>query len=292
MKLKKGIKILATVFGSIILIVALIICIGINISNNENTSIKSSYIYSKEISDTFKLEEEAYLKLPAPVQKYFKYAFNGKKEIRVKYVEWDEKGKFMLPVGEFTTKAQQSSITSKPIYIWNGNYYKKSIPFVPFLESRDAYMIDEHNMRAKILGLRTVMRTDYSSQEENDSLHSYLMLRYYGTALDFPWALLPNDYVQWEAIDDSNAFLVLSYKNFKGKYKVNFESDGRITSMETADFMLHGNDGRLKEVGKKLNYEEINGVMVPTKMDYSWFKEDGTLDSHYEFEITNIHYVE
>lgn len=291
MKFKKGFKILAALVGLFVISIALIVYIGFSISANENKIIKNTYIYSKKLPDTFKLEEQVYSQLPNPVQKYFKYAFNGKKEIQVKYVEWNERGNFTLPVGHFNTKAQQSSITSAPIYIWDGKFYSKAIPFMPFIESRDAFMLNQHNMRAKLLGLIKVMKTDYLSQREKDLLHSNLILRYYGTALNFPWALLPSKYVYWEAIDHSNAYLILNYNNYKGRYKVTFGSDGKIIKMETTDFMLHGNDGKLKEIAKKSNYKEINGFMVPTKMDYSWFREDGVLDSHYEFEITSINYV-
>ena len=52
-------------------------------------------------------------------------------------------------------------------------------------------------MRAKLLGWLKVMHTDYADAKDRASLHSYLVLRYYGQAPLMPWALLPNAHVRW-----------------------------------------------------------------------------------------------
>ena len=145
-------------------------------------------------------------------------------------------------------------------------------------------------MRAKALGTKTVMSTDYTA-EQKESLYAYLMLRYYGTALDFPWALLPNEYVKWSPIDDQHVYLDITYNNLKGRYLVTINEKGQITKLETPEYMLHGNSQKLREVGEKSDYKEINGFMIPTHMNYKWYTESNELDSHYEFDIYDIKYI-
>ena len=54
--------------------------------------------------------------------------------------------------------------------------------------------------------------------------------------------------------------------------------------------MLHGNSSWLREVGRKLDYEQINGLMVPTRYDYRWYDEEGAPDSHYQFTLRDLTY--
>lgn len=131
--------------------------------------------------------------LPAPVQRYFDYAFNGQTEVTLRGVRWREEGDFLLPVGEFRAHGGQVSRPDMPVYIWSGTFHRFGLPII---ESRDAYLDGGHNMRAKLFGWITAMHTDYEQPEQIASLHSYLTLRYYGQAPLMPWALLPNGYVE------------------------------------------------------------------------------------------------
>ena len=240
-------------------------------------------------STTVSLDLADYPEVPDPVAQYFEYTFNGQDSITVSSVNWREDGEFMLPVGDYAINARQTSTAIKPVYLWQGVYSNTVVP-VPMLDSRDGFLIDDHDMRARVLGLMKVMHSDYTEQADIDALHSYLMLRYYGTAVDFPWALLPNEYISWSAKDDTHAYLNIDYKNYKGSYLVSFNDQHQITKMETETTMLHGNFEELREVGEKLNYEEINGFMVPTRMQYYWYYADNLINSEYNFDISDIEY--
>ena len=258
-------------------------------SGSENKRLRKELTANEKIQK-INLDLSRYPDLPEPVRKYFEYAFNGQKTVTVSYVFWKEKGIFKLPVSKnyFAVRGAQTSITTEPKYMWEGLYMHKILKF-PILESRDAFSVDKHNMRAKAFGQKTVMSTDYS-EEQKKSLYTYLMLRYYGTAVDCPWALLPNEYIKWLPKDESHAYLEITYSDFKGKYLVTFNEKNQIIRMETEDYMLHGNEAKLREVGEKSEYKEINGFMVPTHFEYSWYEENGNLDSNYIFNIENIEY--
>ena len=281
-------KIMVIILGAVVILSGVYLS-GFIKSSFENKKLRQELIKDQKTQE-ITLDLEKYTDLPEPVRKYFEYTFNGKKSININHVFWQEKGIFKLPVSEnyFAIKSAQTSITTEPKYMWEGLYMHRKLKF-PVLESRDAFSIDKHNMRAKAFGQKTVMSTNYS-EEEKKSLYTYLMLRYYGTAPDFPWALLPNEYIKWLPVDDKHAYLEISYKDLKGKYLVTFNEKNQIVQMETEDYMLHGNDSRLREVGKKSEYKEINGFMVPTHMEYTWYMENGEIDSNYIFDINKIEY--
>ncbi len=277
------------------IIIIIVILVGVYLSgfvrsNFENKKLREELVENAQTTD-INLDISKYPDLPEPVKRYFIYTFNGKKSIKIKNVFWKEKGKFKLPISEkyFGIKSAQTSLTTEPKYMWEGLYSNATFKF-PVLESRDSFSIDSHNMRAKALGTKTVMSTDYTA-EQKESLYAYLMLRYYGTALDFPWALLPNEYVKWSPIDDQHVYLDITYNNLKGRYLVTINEKGQITKLETPEYMLHGNSQKLREVGEKSDYKEINGFMIPTHMNYKWYTESNELDSHYEFDIYDIKYI-
>ena len=258
-------------------------------SASENKRLRKELTVNEKVQEV-NLDLSRYKDLPEPVRKYFEYTFNGQKSVTVSYVFWKEKGIFKLPVSKkyFAVKSAQTSITTEPKYMWEGLYMNKMLKF-PLLESRDVFSVNKHNMRAKAFGHKTVMSTDYS-EDLRKSLYTYLMLRYYGTAVDFPWALLPSEYIKWLPKDENHAYLEIIYGDLKGRYLVTFNEKNQIIRMETEDYMLHGNKEKLREVGEKSEYKEINGFMVPAHLEYSWYKEDGNLDSNYIFNIENIEY--
>jgi hypothetical protein len=263
---------------------------GFLVSAVQHQQLVRSYVDDIARTESISLSPERYQDLPEPVQRYFRFAFAGRDSIEVASVHWQETGEFLLPVGEFSIRASQDSLVDSPTYVWHGLY---TTGFgLPIIDSRDAYMPGRHNMRAKLLGYRTVMQTDYRQPEDLEALHSYLALRYFGTAPAFPWALLPGQYHRWEAHSNEQAWLVLDHEHLEGHYLVTFGENGRITQMETPGSMMHGNFSWLREVGRKLDYEQINGLMVPTRYDYRWYDEEGALDSHYQFAQHNLTYTQ
>jgi len=263
---------------------------GFLVSAVQHQRLVRAYVDNVAHPELISLSPERYHDLPEPVQRYFCFAFAGRDSIEVASVRWQETGEFLLPVGEFSIRAGQDSRIDSPTYVWHGRY---TTGFgLPIIDSRDAYMPGQHNMRAKLLGYKTVMQTDYQQPDDLQALYSYLALRYFGTAPAFPWALLPGKYHRWEAHNDDQAWLALDHEHLEGRYLVTFGEDGRITQMETPDLMLHGNFSRLREVGRKLDYEQINGLMVPTRYDYRWYDDEGALDSHYQFALHNLTYTQ
>lgn len=233
---------------------------------------------------TIDLRPSAYADLPDPVRRYFDFAFNGQESITLRGVEWEQSGDFLLPVvGPFSADGRQVSHPIQPVYAFIGWFWRYGLPLI---ESRDAYFVGSHDMRAKLFGWMKVMQTDYENESQINSLHSYLLLRYYGQAPLMPWALLPNDFAAWEPNDDQSAYLTITLDDLAGRYLVSFGARGEILSMNGDRLLVEGNELMQREEGTKSNYAEINGFMVPTHLEYSWYNEDDALISHFDSRIT------
>lgn len=263
--------------------------VGFFIAARERAAALHSQIVGPTESVTLDLRPAVYADLPDPVRRYFDFAFNGQTEIKVHHVEWAERGDFLLPVGRFEARARQASRPTAPAYVWSGTFHRFGLPL---LESRDAFYLDRHDMRAKLFGWLKVMHTDYTAPADIASLHSYLVLRYYGQAPLMPWALLPNPHVAWRARDDRSAWLALTGPGLAGRYLVRFGPDGRIERMETDRLLMEGNGTMQREVGLKRDYHIRNGFNVPTRMEYRWYLGDDSLISHYDFTVTDLRIVE
>jgi hypothetical protein len=262
---------------------------GFFIAARERAAAIHSQITGPIAPVTIDLRPAVYANLPDPVRRYFDFAFNGQTEVTVHHVEWAERGDFLLPVGPFHVRGRQVSRPDAPAYVWSGTFHRFGLPV---LESRDAFYLDRHDMRAKLFGWVKVMQTDYTAPADIASLHSYLVLRYYGQAPLMPWALLPNPHVAWVARDDRSAWLEITREGLAGRYLVIFAADGRIERMETDRLLMEGNGTMQREVGLKLDYAPVNGFNVPTRMDYHWYLGDGTLASHYAFKATDLNILQ
>jgi hypothetical protein len=277
-------RILVPVFA-LLLLVVVIWALGFFIAARESAAALQDQIIGPTHSITIDLSPAVYADLPDPVRRYFDFAFNGQTEVTVHFVEWAERGDFLLPVGQFFARGRQVSRPTTPAYVWSGTFFRFGLPL---LESRDAFYLVRHDMRAKLFGWMKVMHTDYADPAEIASLHSYLVLRYYGQAPLMPWALLPNPHVGWRARDDRSAWLEITEPGLAGRYLVTFAPDGRIERMETDRLLMEGNGTMQREVGLKLDYGVRNGFNVPTRMDYRWVLGDGSLGSHYAFEVSDL----
>jgi len=282
------IKTLKIVISSLILVFVSFIFIGffyLNLSDKEVNRIKKNML--EEATSVNISFDETYIKsLPLPVQKYFDFTFKDKRSISLKAIQWKEKGEFTLPkLGTFSMSSWQVSLLNDVHYLWRG--YMKQFFGLLTLESRDYFAFDNHDMRAKIWGMKKIMHSDYIEEVELSSLYEYLTLRYYGTALNFPWVLFSNKNIKWQNLDKSSAYLVVKTKNDSAKFIVSFKDDGSIWKMQTLNYNLHGNHESLNETSFKDEYINWQGVMIPTKIKYIWEDRDKNRTS-YEFEINSI----
>jgi hypothetical protein len=264
---------------------ALLWAAGLWMAERENRQLIADRVTQGASLRRIDLRAAVYADLPAPVRRYFDFAFNGRDHVDVDWVSWRETGDFLLPVGRFTAHGRQTSRAIDPVYAWTGRFHRLGLPWI---ESRDAFFLDGHDMRAKLLGWFTVMHTDYDAAAQRASLYAYLVLRYYGQAPLMPWALLPSRHVRWLAIDEQSAHLEVTRPGLQARYRVRFGRDGRIDSMQTDRLLMEGNGQMQREFGAKLDYHEVHGFRVPRRMDYRWTSADGRVVSHYAFTVDDL----
>ncbi|SFG41115.1 hypothetical protein SAMN04488063_1957 [Halopelagius inordinatus] len=221
--------------------------------------------------------------LPDPVRRYFETVLTEGRPY-ARSVRLEQRGEFRLgdadsPWRRF--RATQRFAADPPGFVWDAK-----IRLVPFVTVRvvDAYVDGAGSLRARLLSVVPV--ADASSSPELDAGE---LSRYLAEAVWFPTALLPASGVEWEAIDDSSARATLEEGGTAVSLVFHFGEDDTVTRVT--------DDGRYREVegdfertpwtGRFRNYEERDGVVVPTEADVAWTLPEGDL-RYFRATIENV----
>jgi hypothetical protein len=201
--------------------------------------------------------------LPAPVQRYFAFAFRGAVPPDVSHVELTMKGRFRRPRSDtFTpTRAEQTIAVHTPAMVFAAT--TPLLPGVPVLTARayDAYAGGQMEMKAKLLAAITVVDEPPSPTLNRISLRRWLLESPF-----YPMALLPGGAVRWEAIDAQRARAVVTLGDVSASLVATFGDDGRLLRFDAEE------DGDLRtayhgsgEHAARDDYEAVDGVMIPKR---------------------------
>ncbi len=221
--------------------------------------------------------------LPEPVQRYFKYALKDGQE-HIKFVRLKQVGKFRMKENQswMPIKAEQYFTTEDPAFIW-----RVKLAMVPFIwiEGRDMYYQGRGNMLIKLLSTITV--ADAAGSEMDISS----LIRFLSEAPWFPTALLPSDYIEWKEIDSNSAQVVIKHKGYTVSGIFTFNKKGEIIKFVTNDRYMEVDGKYFKEQwgGYYRNYQEINGIKIPTEAEVEWNLYDRDLQ-YVKLKITDIQY--
>lgn len=221
--------------------------------------------------------------LPEPVQRYFKYALKDGQE-HIKFVRLKQVGKFRMKENQswMPIKAEQYFTTEDPAFIW-----RVKLAMVPFIwiEGRDMYYQGRGNMLIKLLSTITV--ADAAGSEMDISS----LIRFLSEAPWFPTALLPSDYIEWKEIDSNSAQVVIKHKGYTASGIFTFNEKGEIIKFVTNDRYMEVDGKYFKEQwgGYYRNYQEINGIKIPTEAEVEWNLYDRDLQ-YVKLKITDIQY--
>lgn len=227
------------------------------------------------------VQEEHVLGLPEPVQKHLKYAgIVGKR--RVNTVRLKQRGHIRLKREQrwmpFT--AEQYYTTNPPAFIWNSK-----VKFGPLTiaTARDKYYQGNGNMLIKLFSLFKVV--DATGPELNQGT----LLRYLNEAMWFPSAYL-EDYIQWEALNNSSAKATMSYLGVTASAILYFGEQGEITNFVAERYMTDADKYRLETWSTPITeYGEIKGVRIPIKGSGVWSLSDGDFE-YIQVEIIDVEY--
>lgn len=202
-----------------------------------------------------------------PVRRYFRAVLQDGQPIVVG-MRLSQEGQFRQSDDEDgwrPFKATQVFTTRPPGFDWDAR-----IRMAPGLTAfvHDAYAAGEGMLHAEALGLVTladVRGTPATAEGE--------LVRYLAEAAWYPTALLPNQGVRWEAMDDSAARATLTDGTTTVSLEFRFDSEGLITSLKAAS-RYHGEVDGVPEFapwhGRFWAYEVRDGMRIPLEGEVAW----------------------
>jgi hypothetical protein len=210
--------------------------------------------------------------LPAPVVRYFNFALTpGQRLIRSARIEHEGKfrGGLDEPWSPFTS-VQHFSVRP-PGFVWDA-----AIHLAPLLtvRVRDSYIGGTGGMHGKIAALIPVVSQNGGATLNAGALHRLLA--------EMPWvptALLPGQGVTWSPIDDTTARATLADSGATVWLDFQFNEKGEIVRVSTPERYrdVEGTGVPTPWAASSWNYQEIEGLRVPTEGEVEWTLPEGRL---------------
>jgi hypothetical protein len=255
------------------LLVLTLIIAEINSSIQFNKKVTELFIQSKNISGkTF--QQQQLTGLPEPVQRYFKHILKDGQPY-ISYARIKHNGQFKTGIDRawLNIKGEQYATTERPGFIWKGT--------TAMFTARDMYIADKGRLIVSLFSIINIMDGKGENYNQGE------LIRWLGESVLYPTNLLPDERLQWSAINSQSAKLTFNYDALSLFYIVSFNDAGEITQLETKRYM----DKKNLEtwIIKLADYKEMNGVVVPTSTEVLWRLEKGDF-SYARFIIKKIEY--
>jgi hypothetical protein len=219
--------------------------------------------------------------LPAPVQRYF--AFAGVLDhapVRLAYMRHGGTFRASVDGAWMPIVGEELFSVNPPGFVWKGVI--NMAPGVA-VTARDYYIAPRGNMLIRALGLVTI------DDAKGPAVDQGSMMRYFAEIAWLPTALLPGPHVQWKAIDDTTARLIVSDAEHREELTVAFDAEGWIVSITSpARTFKSGNVERVAPWGGVYSdYREVDGLQIPFSAEVIWHFPEGDL-SYARFELTEV----
>ncbi|MDD2422291.1 MAG: hypothetical protein PHC60_09395 [Heliobacteriaceae bacterium] len=270
-----------TIIAAIVVILFFVIIIADSLFNQKiEKEVKT--LFNDATKQTAIVGQADLAGLPACVQKWLAYSqVIGKP--RISTVRLKQKGLMRTTENQpwMATEAEQYYTIDEPGFIWKARV--KMNPLLHFV-GRDKYNAGNGNMLIKLVSLITVV------DARGEEIDQGTLLRYLGETVWFPTAAL-SSYIKWEDIDANSARATMSYKGVTAAAVFHFNQQGEVTTFTCERYMtVSGKQYSLEEYVVPLwDYQEFNGIKVPTKGEAIWRLKTGDF-SYYQMELTGIEY--
>jgi hypothetical protein len=221
-------------------------------------------------ADAARLSEGALAGLPAPVARYLRAVLReGQPLPRSVRIEW--RGDFLVrpPDGWGPFTATQVVAIRPGGFVWDARM--RMAPGVS-VRVRDGFVHGEGSMRAKALGLFTVV-----SVEGTPEIAGAALQRWLAEAAWYPWALAPGQGVEWTPLDDTSARATTRVAGVTASIDYHFGPDGLVVRVYAAE---RGRDVNGRSVptpweGHLAEWGEGGGVRVPLAGEVAWLLPGG-----------------
>lgn len=221
--------------------------------------------------------------LPEPLRRYLALVIpDGQPGVR--RVRFTQSGVFRTrekPEQWQPFRAVQHISTSPPGFVWDA-----TVRMAPLLSVRvvDAYRHGSGMLNARLLAVFTVAD---ASGPETDSGE---LMRYLAEAIWYPTALLPNERLRWQAVDQRSAIAVLRDSGREVSVKFCFDGEGLVSHCEAERFRIEkGRSRRLPWRAYCSRYEVRGGFRIPIEARVAWCLPEGELE-YFRGRIEDIEY--
>ena len=220
--------------------------------------------------------------LPAPVARYFRFVLKDASPI-IKAARIQHAGEFNLNGAWIPFESEQHFKGKPPAFVWDA---KMQMNVLMSVRVRDAYLEGNGSMTAKIYSLFPVMTVG-----QDEKLAAGALQRFLAEAVWLPTALLPDENLKWTAIDDKRATATLTDAGVTVSLDFEFNEKGEIIGVFTpARFReMNGEYKPFPWAGRFWNYEERNGMKIPTAGEVEWQMPDG-VQPYWRGCVTQIEY--
>jgi len=254
-------------------IVILFLIGKIGLSRQFDKEVKELFAMSKDRS-AVPFSYDSISALPAPVQRYFKHVLKeGQPSISSVRLRHDGQFKPSMKSGWVDIQGEQYFTADPPGFVWKGK--------TPLFTARDMYLSGKGKIVVSLLSLVTILRGEGPNYDQGE------LLRWLGESAWFPTNLLPGRHLKWAPIDDRTAELSFNYNGLSLSYIVRFSENDEIAEVETQRYM--GEENLETWIGRFFDYAEVEGVIIPTRIEAVWMLEEGE-HSYARFNVQEIEF--
>jgi hypothetical protein len=217
--------------------------------------------------------------LPAPVQRYLRYAGIVGKPI-VHTVRLKQEGRFRTGADQpwMDIRADEYYNVDNPGFLWNATFYQNGLPI---LRVRDGYREGHGHILGKLGALFTVL------EGGGDGIDQGTMLRYLQEMTWFPSAFL-NDNIKFAPIDDGSAQVTFTDHGRSVTGTLFIDAEGRLTNFSGERFQ-NDEAGYGTWTTPITAYGEYEGLRLPKSGKGVWLLPEGDLE-YIDVAATAIEY--
>lgn len=178
--------------------------------------------------------------------------------------------------------AEEHLSVSQPAYIWNAKLKMNDIVSARAIET---YINGTGNILIKL----------FSSLKISDATGGYVdqsgLTRYLCDAVFVPSALLPNEFLEWEFVEQGKVKGTLRFKDLKADADFYFNSSGEVTRIETSDRYRTTPAGYVRNLLSITlsDYRTFGSYKIPTYFETAWQTKNGKFVFG-KFNITDAQY--
>lgn len=260
-------KMLLIIISVLILFFVTFYFLGVYTTNSFVTEQAEKLIQTAKDQPEEKFNFSEIDSLPAPVQKYFRFAIDEGVN-KPRFVRLKQSGQFKTNLNaEFKDlTADQYAISHQPGFIWSGD-----ITFAKLIWVRgiDTYFNSEGSLLIKFMSGITI------SKESGKEISQAQVVRWLLEGVWYPSAFLPSENLKWSEVDSTSAKILFKENDIEISVHVFFNENGSIAKMKTQRYMTTTAGPALTDyTGYFTKYKDVNGIRIPTHGEVEWNMED------------------